>query len=105
MRLPTSLQPEHYKVHLLLALLLTLLLALLSILLLLTLLALLLALLLTLLLTLFLSLHHQVHLIPFIVEDNFTIAGHVEILMNVSPTPHTNPLLSGAQSNRPKTGR
>ena len=26
---------------------------------------------------------HQVHLIPFIVEDNFTIAGHVEISLNV----------------------
>ena len=25
----------------------------------------------------------QVHLIPFIVEDNFTIAGHVEISLNV----------------------
>ena len=27
--------------------------------------------------------HHQVHLIPFIVEDNFTIAGQVEIKLNV----------------------
>ena len=26
---------------------------------------------------------HQVHLIPFIIEDNFTIAGHVEISLNV----------------------
>ena len=26
---------------------------------------------------------NQVHLIPFIVEDNFTIAGHVEISLNV----------------------
>jgi len=27
---------------------------------------------------------YKVHLIPFIVEDNFTIAGHVEISLNVS---------------------
>ena len=27
--------------------------------------------------------HQQVHLIPFIVEDNFTIAGQVEIKLNV----------------------